>query len=104
MKYKVFSTFTLVFGGFFTDPDRIGSGFLADPDPDPDSEKKADTDPGKKLGSETLLAVPYFTISVYGSSCSSLFFSLILSYFLSLSIIFCIGYADCQSQNNRKRK
>ena len=77
---------------------------MADPDPDPDSEKKADPDPGKKLGSETLLAVPYFTISVYGSSCSSLFFGLILSYFLSLSIIFCIGYADCQSQNNRKRK
>ena len=73
-------------------------------DPDPDSEKKADPDPGKKLGSETLLAVPYFTISVYGNSCSSLFFGLILSYFLSLSIIFCIGYAECQSQNKRKRK
>ena len=48
IQYNVFSTFTLVFGGFFTDPDRIGSGFLADTDPDPDSEKRSDLDPGKK--------------------------------------------------------
>ena len=63
MKCNIFSTFTLVLGHFFTDPDpdffRIGSEFLADPDPDPNSEKKVnpdpDSDPGKKPGSETLL-------------------------------------------------
>ena len=53
MKYNTL-TLTPVLGrifhgsGFF----QIGSRFLADPHPD--SEKKADPDPGKKPGSETL--------------------------------------------------
>ena len=56
MKYNTFFNFNSSFrtffhvsgSGFF----RIGSGFVADPDPD--SEEKADPDPGKKPGSETL--------------------------------------------------
>ena len=54
MKYTFFSTLTLVLGRFFHGSGS-GSGFLADPDPD--SEKKADLDPGKKPGSETLPTV-----------------------------------------------
>ena len=58
MKYKNFSTCTLVLGSFFHGSGcgffRIGSGFLADPDPDMYSEKKSDSDQGKKPGSETL--------------------------------------------------
>ena len=56
MKYNIFSTLTPVLGRFFHGSGsgffRIGSGFLADPDPD--LEKKADPDPGKKPGSETM--------------------------------------------------
>ena len=52
MKYNIFSTLTPVLGRFFHGSGffRIGSGFLADPD----LEKKADPDPGKKPGSETM--------------------------------------------------
>ena len=52
MKYNIFSTFN---PSFFMDPDPDFSG--SDPDfsgSDPDSEEKADPDPGKKPGSETL--------------------------------------------------
>ena len=54
MKYNIFSTFTLVLGRFFPDPDfsRIGSGFLTDLDPD--SEKSLIRTREKKPGSETL--------------------------------------------------
>ena len=50
MIYKIFSTFTLVFWGFFS---RIRTRIFRDRilflvDPDPDSEKKSDPDPGGK--------------------------------------------------------
>ena len=55
MKYNIFFYFPIL-GRFFHGSGsgffRIGSGLLADPDPD--LEKKSDSDPGKKPGSETL--------------------------------------------------
>ena len=53
---------------------------------------------------EVSLIVPDFTLSVYGSSCHSLFFRLILILFSSFSSYFLASHSALGMPKNRKRK
>ena len=69
----------------------------------PNSTKPDENHPDETNPSRGESNSPRFTISVYGSSCSSLFFGLILSLF-SFSIYFLASHPALGIQINRQRK
>ena len=50
------------------------------------------------------LIIPYFTISMYGSSCNFPIIGLILSSFLSIVLFLFASYSSLEMPLNRKRK